>query len=967
MFTSFFYALNCIEKRNQILIPYINFKAILVLLIICILSLKLGFSQSPSRLITFEKEKLEIHVSETFTNSLLLFNSFSEDLEIQLESNFNEIGFFRLPENLVLKSGERKTFPLKFIATKENIQHVKQVFTLKAFHKNQLIDENQFMTELKDAEAIFLTISSREIYFNKKNQQGNFELNVINAGIIPKVYKIRAIGLPSGIELKEAELTDTISALDQHVLALDLRTDKPVKEDLDQWFHLELLDKEDKILATQNLRILSVSNRRYLYSSQNTVSNRYKAHQSRFYYVNSDTRNSSQLYLSGLFSFQNNWKASYEMNYNNFWDGDRGLLYNSFIDVGNQHVEFRLGSLYENLNFNVNGKGLKATYKRENNQLSAYILDSDMVLLGENAYLSPQGYTTALSYTIGNGTAQNTRLIGLYQNDLKLDLKSAMLYWKQSLISNNKHQLTAEISGSHEQRAADELKNKHFGYLFSANYQFKSDIWQINGQHTLSSPFYVGLNRGLHQMDYFANRKLNENFFANLRLNNSRTRIEQSGRYLGEFVNLVNDYSQENYQLGLLWRTNSHWSFGFDPYLFRQSMSSFSFSKPNDLWDSEAWRFRLNINHSNQLFSTIIYFDQGFAEINRKHFPTKRFYSNRINSTFQRKPISLNLYYQFNPYYITDAFISQMDHDYSTFSIEPKFNFSGFKGKLDASTSFLYYYYGNSKSQNYILNGRVNWLLKNQWELTAEFYFGINRLERMLQYNPEQGLNTNPQLINVRDPNISASRQIRFGVSKFYGRNSDSNTAKIKLTYYHDLNNNGIQDKNEPIVPDIQVSMKDIAALSNKDGLVEFIGLKEQEYFPLIKHNLGWVVSKKFNQQSLFLVKDISLKVPLIKLERLRGKVNILKEKYKTTLNNLSGIKVFLQDEYGDSYETSTNVSGEFNIYLPATTYLIQLLTSSIPIKVVNPIQHIQVLSNRENFIEFEALNTTRHIDLQKF
>ena len=957
-----------VYTRNQTLILFFPRNwTFLFPFIIFFLSANAGICQETKRLISFENYKIPIQVSKTFTNTVIIHNPHSSDLNLYLKTNFKHVEYIGLPDSVHIKAGQTKLFHLKFFANKESIQQSNQAFVVQAYQAHDLLEENTFETVLKDEGELFIQTIDREIYWKENNHPLPFQISIYNAGIIPIAYKLRAKGLPAGIELYEHAGIDTIHAMGQQVFDVLLSSHKPIKEYLDHWFEIELLNPNGEVLTSKNFRLLTISHRRNLYANGYSNLNQQTAHQSRLYFLSNDSRNSTLLSTSGILTFHNHWKGNYEINYNNTFNDQEGLLYNSYVNIANQYWDFRVGSLYEDLNFNVNGKGIKGSYIKNKKRISAYVLDSDMVLFGENAHLSPKGYTTAIEYLDGEGVKVKTRLIGLFNQNQKSDLNSTMVYWKQGLLESGKHQLSTEVSASQEATAYDMENRSHLGYLLSGKYQYFTDKWQINSQTIWSSPYYVGLNRGLTAMDHAVDRTLSERLLFRGRINSSNTRIEQSGRVLGDYVDLIKNFSQDTYQVGVQWGLNPQWTFGIDPYYYQQSMRSRSSVNADEFWGSEAWRLKFNIHHKNRFLFANILIDQGYAEVERYQYPRKSFYSTKITTSIRRNNFSLNAYYQYNPYYITDALVPQLKENYSLFSVEPRYNFSAFQGKLEAYASFLYFYYGNTESQNYVLNGQAKWALGKQWELSTDVYLGINQLQRILQYNPQQGVNTDPKVINVRDPDLLASRQIRIGISKYYGSRADKTTAKIKLIYYHDINNNGRHEPIEMFVPDIQVSIKDLSAISNQKGVVEFTGLKEQNYIPLIKHHWGWVVSKKFTQTAIYLLKDITLEVPLIKLERLKGAIRIKSEKYKTTVVNLAGIRVYLEDNKGELYETSTNILGEFNIFLPADEYKIQLLPASIPIQIMNNNQRIQIHANKENLVYFEGLNAARQVDLQKF
>src|SRR5690606_25687866 len=99
---------------------------------------------------------------------------------------------------------------------------------------------------------------------------------------------------------------------------------------------------------------------------------------------------------------------------------------------------------------------------------------------------------------------------------------------------------------------------------------------------------------------------------------------------------------------------------------------------------------------------------------------------------------------------------------------------------------------------------------------------------------------------NVFDPVYSThsftSNQVRLGIEKKFNTQSSSSGKKLALQYFEDYNNNGLRDRDEPLVSGILVKLAKEVARTDARGEVSFRNLPVGNYLVEIVNDQGWSV-----------------------------------------------------------------------------------------------------------------------------
>lgn len=928
-------------------------------------------AQESTLLYYFENDSVIIKKDQTFVNQLIIENLSDTAVDFTLQHHFVHAGFLPLPTKGTVPAMGKISYPVKFLTDLKTILSNYQKFEVELRIGGQQGAPKpmmaNFVAVLDDVVGLYLDVQEQEIYLSPRTNDAELEIRIFNNGLIPIDFKLVLKEIPKGLLFEP--LADSLMIGPGKQLLIPLRAKRLQQGSRPEDFavNIQAVDLNGKQLAAKNMRIMSLSSNRNLVLAMQDVFYQNRPNSVLLNYVNGEGYNAMQLVGSGKYVLDRGREWGYNLNFNYYLNAGTYTLNDTYAYYKDTKWAVHVGSIYKNLDFNVSGKGLKGSYfLGAHKALHVYALDNNFTLASTNHRLRRSGHTLAAEYVDGIPDHEKTAIKLLYHKDEFEALHAYLVSAKQNILKTNKQTLRLEGGLSTERESLN--GRNHQGFAAAVNYQIHLPNVQFNSYHYYSSPYYTGIRQGLTQADNSITFRLEGNQSIYFNSSYSVNKARNFAKQWNAFVSQVSHYRQQKYQMGYLLNFRERWSMGFSPYYFQQDMVSTHAAEitTETTGTSKSLRFKTQLNYAIERHSLMLSIDNGYTFKNTKNKPSGPFSSTRIQANYRSALLGVNVFYQHNPYYMSDALANGSTSDYDVLSLGPTMSFVAFDQKLSVNSSLMYSYYGYNKSQNYVLNmyGRLN--LKADWALTAEIYMGINRWTSMTQYNPETGLNFENPTVNFNDASLYTSRQVKIGVEKKIGSVQNTKEKKLILTYFEDLNNNGVHDADEEVVPGILVKINGLAAISNKKGTVTFTAPVAQSYAPTISNMDGWNVSA-LAPNEVFLTKDQQIAIPLVKTERLAGEISFTKELYLSDEISLSGLKVVAENEQGVFFRTSSNNIGKFNLYLPEDTYKVYIEDADQPLKVLDNMKLVTIVKGKSRSVHFESIDNRRKVEIMKF
>lgn len=917
---------------------------------------------------SFIKDTVSINGGETFSNLLRVINPYQQNVLLTQADKGLPKGLINLPDSIKLNGGETRTFPVKYMADRQTINRNIQLFGLRLVTADPAVQVQQaavFITQLEDVKGLTIDTEESEIYLSQLTNQVQVMIRCANNGFVPITFKLLLNGIPDGLEFTGQTMTLTLQPGAQQLLPF-LARNKSSRTAGDYTVTIQAVDERNAQLAVKVIRILNVTSARRMASGQfggdipNTVSLRY---------VSLDSRSSYEEFQgNGKLAFGENRFLEYRVNANRFQQpGYNGVnIFNTYVDYQTKSWGLKFGNIYENVDFNLGGRGFKASAKLKNKAvLSIYGIESNYMLftqLAQTAINRQSGAKTiAVDYYIEKGGREDRRLTYVRNNDELNGIHADQLSGKAGIKLKDKSFLGLEGGLSSEFLSLGAKPGK-IGFSGGVNYTQENDQIQLYGNLYYSSPYYTGLRRGNLTSDVSILHKLGSanSIRAHVSIQQANPKFQDNPALL--YTRSINKNAIGIYEIQY---TTNIGKLGINAgtYLMKQQLMGVSFIDvpPAKLdWKSSSIHFVTNLNYNGQVHNFSLIADYGYTFMNTSEKPPAPFNSLKMNASYNVSFLGFTSYIQFNPYYLSDLIAAGKTVRYRLYSFGPNAHFNSFNNKLNTQIGGAYNYYGFSQSNNYAMTGSCRYAVKGNWAFSFDAQYSLSR-QSLLPVPGEfpQG-NSMAATNNVQ----FNSRQLRVGVEKQFGIKRSASNKKLELAYFEDHNSNGIQDAGEAAVAGILVKINGEAALTNSKGLVIFKNMNNEVYTASVTNTKGWSLQQP---TTVLLDKSRHIAVPLVKTQALNGKLKLVAEKYLDTQPVLAGIRVNARDANGVVHQTLTDETGAFCFYLPRNNYTVYIETEGMSFSIQNGREEVVLQGTPVEMLTFLYKDERRKVGVTHF
>jgi len=917
---------------------------------------------------SFVRDTIGIKGGETFANMLKVSNGYTET--VVLKQNGKDMlllrGMIGLPDSLVIKAGESRNFPVKYIASRQTIKSNIQVFNVQLLTDKPgvLVQRSaQFVVQLSDIGGLSIGTEDNEVYLSQLSNQAQVLVRVANNGYVPISFRLQLTGIPDGLEFTGQTMNLTLQPGSQQLLPFIARNKTGVRNAADYTVTIQALDNRNNELASKIIRIVSVSSARRMglnnemagQSLPNSVAIRYASNStnSSFYQLQSNAR-----MMLGKQS-----TLDYSINADQYSEGNvKGLtVYNTYADFQSKRWGVKVGNIYENLDFSLGGRGIKANVNfNKSGTLSLYTVDNIYQLINQVSNNPAGARVYAVDYSLPNVGFGERRITAIHSKNEYTGLEASQLSLNTRFKLKEGQVLGFEGGYSLEKPLNYDVSSKK-GYAGGINYLLKSEDYNLMSTGYYASPYYTGLRRGILQTDVRLIRKLDDFKSLSAHVNI----ISSNPTYQNQLNNLLNLGINKNetyiYEMGYTTKAGAL-QLNFNPYYMGQHILVNNVSNETTYkrdWKSRSLRFNTGIGYNKGIHSVSLSADYGYTYLNTSDKPVAPYHSLKVNGSYSLPFVGLTGYAQFNPYYLTDALSVSEDKKYTLYAIGPNLHWNGLKNKLNMQVSGMYNYYGFTQSSNYTASGNVRYYLKGHWSVTADFQYTVTKMYPII---PVGQVSSSQDLINQ---NLSYNnRQLRVGIEKQFGRTDRNPVKKLELTYYEDRNSNGSRDAGEAAVAGVLVKINGEVALTNSKGLVQFANMKKDSYKVAITNTKGWSLPEP---TEVFLDKNKQLEVPLVKTQALNGRLKVVEDKYKKGTPEFTGIKISAIDENGRIYHTLTDDKGMFCFYLPRNKYIVYIETKGLPFSIDNGRAEVLLQGTPVELLTFMYRDQHRKVGITRF
>lgn len=918
---------------------------------------------------SFARDTLEINGGQTFSNLLRVTNPYSETVVLTQgrQSKMLRTGMISIPDSIVLKAGETRSFPVKYLAERQTINNNLQVFeiSLKSSSANIQVQQSaRFLTQLKDVGGITIGTEEDEVYLSQLSNQAQVMVRVANNGFVPVTFKLVLTGVPDGLEFTGQTMNLVLQPGAQQLLPFTARNKEGTRNSADFTVTIQAVDQSNNQLAVKILRVVRVTSARRLNNGSdqfggarsNTISLRY----------GSLSKNTSyyQLQANGKINTTETQQLEYRLNVDDYRrsDGNGINIYNTYLGYQTKLWGVKVGNIYTDVDFPLMGRGIVATAKlKGEGALSFYGMENNYLLFEQPKNSVASAKSFALDYILDDKSRWTRRLTALRSYDPVTGSTANQFSAKTGYRWKDGSVLGFEGGVSLEDQQSDYHTSPKNGGAGGINYSMHNDNYQFDGTGYYSTPYYTGLRRGTLTADASIARKLGETnrLVAHVSIQMRNPKYQDSLNTL--ITSVINKNATYIYELGYHTRIN-HFYMNFTPYFMDQRITSSvnpGTESAQEQLKSSSVRFAANLGYGGKVHSFSVLADYGYTYLNSSGRPPAPFHSLKVTSSYTMPLFGFSSYIQVNPFYLSDALSSTGLNSYTLYSFGPNIHFNAFKNTLSVQGSGMYSYYGFTNSNNYSVNGNVRYAMKGNWALTGDILYNVNKQNVGTPiYDPVTNRQVNPESIYFNN------RQLRVGIEKQFGGQGGAGDKKLTLTYYEDRNSNGRRDAGEDAVGGLLVKINGEATLTNSKGTVEFRNMKKDAYTATVTNTKGWSLQEP---TTVFLNKNKQLEIPLVKTQALNGCVKPVATKYLDKQPMLAGIRINAIDPNGKIHQTLTDDQGKFCFYLPRNEYTVYIETQGMPFSIENSKEQISLKGAPIGLLTFLYRDETRKVGITRF
>ncbi len=916
-----------------------------------------GAQNTPHVTYRFELDTIHIQGNQTFANRIIIENFSNRPVQLSASANHTRTlnGLISLPKTIVLEASEKRIFPLKYIADRSTIVSNLQAFSLAFLSSDSAVTMQpavSFFTKLNEESAFDIRTEQHEYYLDPNGTQTQILITCSNRGFVPITFRLIFTEIPNGLDFSGDLLSATIQPGSQLLLPMQVRN-KSTQKSVDYNVTIQAINEEGTPLSTKKIRIISVGSVKR-YGSNDDFFNNQPNNSITLRYLSMNQHSSTyQMQGRGNLELEKNNILKYNLNMEYYKNLETINLYDTYIDYQEKKWGIKAGNIFENLDYAIGGRGIKATYKpMDDHSVSIYAVENNY-LLYSSLPIIPSTRIIAANYVFKNHTNKEKNLSYIYSDNTYRKITGHQLNGKTFFNVGNNQQLTIEGGYSVESTYRNTHKNAISAGVY---YSLLFNDYQLNTQNYYGSSYYTGLKRGLTQTETRLIKKLagSQSISARISLLINRPKYQEM-----ENGYIFNDNHQlQIYEFGYT-KTWKKFSLDVRPYLMLQKLQSEGTAlllnnKVN--WKSQSVRSIANyaffIHHHRLSINT----DYGYTFQNTANKPTPPFHSFRINGSYHYQNLGFTSYIQINPYYLGDIYSAAGEMKYNVYSFGPNARFHAFNNKMEIQLASMYSRYESSNMNNFSINGNIRWKLRGQWDLTADAFYSKIQNKNLIAH--EQ----NAPILNT----AFNTRQIRVGIEKKFNQLNKSGRNKLELVYFEDHNNNGIRDLNESGIEGVLIKIDKYVAISNAKGVAKFQNIPDGAYTIEIINNNGWNTTGTPN---ILLTKNLMLEIPLVKTNILKGKIRIKMNKYLESQPYLAGIRINAVDRNGKQYHTLSDAEGNYSFYLPPSTYSVFIDTKGMLFSIENANNEIEIRGIKKTTyqLDFEYKDDRRKIEVKRF
>ncbi|QEE49448.1 hypothetical protein FUA48_07585 [Flavobacterium alkalisoli] len=620
----------------------------------------------------------------------------------------------------------------------------------------------------------------------------------------------------------------------------------------------------------------------------------------------------------------------------NLWTNTNQLfLRNTWLGYKNKTMGVLAGNISKFSDINLVGRGAQAYYNTsENSKIEVGSIDKSYNLAD---FSIPSGGTSAWAsyYHKGGWLDKGFESSLIYDND-KFSGFTNYLITSRFNVFQKKHLSLRAGGGLSSVNNEVTGENKTGGTVdMVATGRYKNFFY--NSTNYLSSGYYAGVRKGVFSLNERLNWvKENYNFWA---LYNY---ISVDPKSFSDQLFYPSQFSTSRYNIGASRRINKL-TVSLSPYLYKEKRRESLFGNTPQDYTLDATRANVGLIFNNVSSSLSLTFEGGIFNSNAD--PISNQFHFKTNLIYNWKFLNILTTYQHNYFNLGEIIANQQLNNDKTF-YNVMFNPSAVLKFFDSK---LVLYTGATLASNLFtdritqLNGRADYRLSPDFSIFANGYYS--------------DISNNPYAINSFQVGLTKQfRPIRI----------DSSKSDLEVYVYYETNGKGPEDTHNTPVANQLVIISGKAFRTNDQGIIKYRHLPPGDYEVRPVNSNEWhAYSRTVN-----VIQDTKVAIGLTKTSTIKGSVTYIEtERSFEITKKKSGLSIIAIDDSGNVFQTRTDDTGNFILYVPKGGYTLTLEKAGVSeyVEVENNNRTVDAVPDTTTQVKFNLNIKEKRIETRKF
>src|SRR5690606_13820543 len=376
----------------------------------------------------FSVDTVRIQGIQTFNNQLMVKNRSDSDLEVFPDPDvvFPGKTLIGLPDVITVGAQQTRYFPLKFLADRSSISQQNEQFSVRLIGEAGLSiqPEATFSVHLNQERSLLMGSDQAEYYIDPATRQAPVMVRVANRGLAPLDFRIELVSAQEGLALNGEAPPIQLQAGQQELIPFSVAPTSRAQR-ADGLVVLRARDADGHVLATLRIRVMTVDSIQQFGAGRlpgdQALNNEFALR----YLSMNHYQSIFQIEGNGQLDFQKGRTLDYRLNLDYYSDFKAMNVYNTYLDYQEPTWGVKVGNIYENLDYAINGRGIKASYKIDDQRaVHLYGVDNNYMLVNQIIDPIPGAKIIGAAYAFGEHLRHPGRVSYLHTRDAYRGIRS---------------------------------------------------------------------------------------------------------------------------------------------------------------------------------------------------------------------------------------------------------------------------------------------------------------------------------------------------------------------------------------------------------------------------------------------------------------------------------------------------------------------------------------------------------------